>query len=305
MYNREGQPRDYEERDRRAWRLNIVIFVVLLLILIGVDVCMIIVEEAAKEIALGIVCTLIWGVLTGLVIAHYVKKYVSPRVNDTETDQRKAAMYFRKDGEDMFEVCERYRKNFRTNSIMIMAVLAVLVVAVICLNPQTSVLGISIPPSVMAVFYILLLVFIGGVAVKANRKFRSADDLRKELYIHGFDPDKVNRDFMHGSTHRLPSGFLVIGQDYYVVYSKNEVHVCAINDIKEVKGVTNTEEAKPGKLSGYRWHIVHVIEQKGLYSFGCSNDLSIETIVDEFRKKGLVTSYNILKEDKVKGNSEE
>ena len=26
---------------------------------------------------------------------------------------------------------------------------------------------------------------------------------------------------------------------------------------------------------------------------------------DEFRKKGLVTSYNILKEDKVKGNSEE
>ena len=305
MYNHEGQPRDYEARDRSAWRFNMVIFIVFLLILIGVDAGMIILEAPAKEIALGIVCTLIWAVLTGLVIAHYVKKYVSPRINDTETDQRKAAMYSRKDGEDMFDVCERYRKRFRTNSILIMVVLAILVAVVIYLNPSTSVLGITIPPSVMAVFYILMLVFIGGIAVRANRNYRSADELRKELYIHGFDPDKVNRDFMHGSTHRLPSGLLVIGQDYYVVYSKNEVHVCAINDIKEVKGVTNTEEAKAGKLSGYRWHIVHVIEQKGLYSFGCSNDLSIETIVDEFRKKGLVTSYNILKEDKVKGNSEE
>ena len=299
MYDREGQPRDFEARERRTWLFNMVICIAFLLILIGVDIGVIILGGPVKEIALGIVLTLVIGVITGLITAHYFKKYVIPKINDTETDPRKTAMYTRKDGEDMFEVCERYRLRFRRNSILIMASLTVITVVVIFLNPETSVLGFTIPPFLMVVFYILMLAFIGVLTLRANENFRSADDLRKELYIQGFDPDKVNKDFMHGSTHRLPSGLLVIGQDYYVVYSKDEVHACAINDIMEIRGVTNTEEPKSGKVSSaYRWHIVHVVEKKGLYSFSCSNDLSIETIVDEFRKKGLVTSYNILKEDK-------
>lgn len=299
MYDREGQPRDFEARERRTWLFNMMICIAFLLILIGVDIGVIILGGPVKEIALGIVLTLVIGVITGLITAHYFKKYVIPKINDTETDPRKTAMYTRKDGEDMFDVCERYRLRFRRNSILIMASLTVLTVVVIFLNPETSVLGFTIPPFLMVVFYILMLAFIGVLTLRANENFRSADDLRKELYIQGFDPDKVNKDFMHGSTHRLPSGLLVIGQDYYVVYSKDEVHACAINDIMEIRGVTNTEEPKSGKVSSaYRWHIVHVVEKKGLYSFSCSNDLSIETIVDEFRKKGLVTSYNILKEDK-------
>ena len=299
MYDREGQPRDFEARERRTWLFNMVICIAFLLILIGVDIGVIILGGPVKEIALGIVLTLVIAVITGLITAHYFKKYVIPKINDTETDPRKTAMYSRKDGEDMFDVCERYRQRFRRNSILIMASLTVLTVVVIFLNPETSVLGFTIPPFLMVVFYILMLAFIGVLTLRANENFRSADDLRKELYIQGFDPDRVNKDFMHGSTHRLPSGLLVIGQDYYVVYSKDEVHVCAINDIMEIRGVTNTEEPKSGKASaGYRWHIVHVVEKKGLYSFSCSNDLSIETIVDEFRKKGLVTSYSILKEDK-------
>ena len=299
MIDREGQPRDFEARERRTWLFNMLICLAFLLILIGVVVGLIILGGPVKEIALGIVCTLIIGIITGLITAYYFKRYISPKINDTETDPRKTAMYSRKDGEDMFSVCERYRLRYRRNSILIMAALTVLTVVVIILNPETSVLGFTIPPFLMVVFYILLLVFIGGLTIRANENFRSADDLRRELFVQGFDPDKVNKDFMHGSTHRLPSGFLVIGQDYYVVYSKDEVHVCAINDIMEIKGVTNTEEPKAGKASsGYRWHILHVVERKGLYSFGCSNDLSIETIVDEFRKKGLVTSYKILKEDK-------
>ena len=289
MYDREGQPRDFEARERRTWLFNMVICIAFLLILIGVDIGVIILGGPVKEILLGIVLTLVIAVITGLITAH----------NDTETDPRKTAMYSRKDGEDMFDVCERYRQRFRRNSILIMASLTVLTVVVIFLNPETSVLGFTIPPFLMVVFYILMLAFIGVLTLRANENFRSADDLRKELYIQGFDPDRVNKDFMHGSTHRLPSGLLVIGQDYYVVYSKDEVHVCAINDIMEIRGVTNTEEPKSGKVSSaYRWHIVHVVEKKGLYSFSCSNDLSIETIVDEFRKKGLVTSYSILKEDK-------
>jgi len=305
MKYREGQPRDYEEKDRRAWRFNMVIFIIFLLFLIGVDIFMILIRKPVKEITLGIICTLLCAVITGILIAHYTKKYISPKYGDTDTDQRKTAMYSRKDGEDMFDVCERKRKNFRLNSILIMAVLTVLVAFVIYLDPPMSFMGITIPSFVMAIFYILMLVFIGGVAVRANMKFKTADDLRRDLYIQGFDPYKVNKDFMHGSTHKLPTGFMVIGIDYYVVFSKDVVHVCAIDDILEVKGVTNTEEPKSGKLSGYRWHIVHVIEKKGLYSFSCSNDLSIETIVDEFRKRGLETSYNILKEDKEEDYTEE
>ena len=288
MNDRDGQPKDYEARERRTMRFNIGICVAFLVILIGVDIGVIFLGGPVKEIVLGIVFTLIFGAATGLLIVYYIKKFVSPNISDTDVDQRKAAMYLRKDGEDMFAVCERYRQRFRRNSVILIAFIAVLVIAVIFLNPRTAVLGMTIPPFVMAAFYILLLAFIAGVAVKANQKYKSADDLRKELYIKGFDPDDVNRDFMHGSTHRLPSGFLVIGQDYYVVYKRDEVHVCAINDIQEVKGVTNIEDPNADN----RWHIVHITEKDGLYSFGCSNDLSIETTIDEFRKKGLVTSYN-------------
>lgn len=288
MNDREGQPKDYEARERRTMRFNIGICVAFLVILIGVDIGIILLGGPVKEIVLGIIFTLIIGAATGLLIAYYNKRFVSPNINDTDVDQKKAAMYSRKDGEDMFAVCERYRLRFRRNSVILIAFIAVLVIAVICLNPSTSYLGMTVPPFVMAAFYIILLVVIAGVAIKANQKYRSADDLRKEIYINGFDPDKVNRDFMHGSTHRLPSGFLVIGQDYYVVYKRDEVHVCAINDITEVKGVTNIKDPNADN----RWHIVHITEKNGLYSFGCSNDLSIETIVDEFRKKGLITSYN-------------
>lgn len=288
MNDREDQPKDYEARERRTMQFNIGICVAFLVILIGVDIGVILLGGPVKEIVLGIIFTLIIGAATGLLIAYYNKRFVSPNINDTDVDQKKAAMYSRKDGEDMFAVCERYRLRFRRNSVILIAFIAVLVIAVICLNPSTSYLGMTVPPFVMAAFYIMLLVVIAGVAIKANQKYKSADDLRKELYINGFDPDKVNRDFMHGSTHRLPSGFLVIGQDYYVVYKRDEVHVCAINDITEVKGVTNIKDPNADN----RWHIVHITEKNGLYSFGCSNDLSIETIVDEFRKKGLITSYN-------------
>ena len=288
MNDREGQPKDYEARERRTMQFIIGMCVAFLVILIGVDIGVILLGGPVKEIVLGIIFTLIIGAATGLLIAYYNKRFVSPNINDTDVDQKKAAMYSRKDGEDMFAVCERYRLRFRRNSVILIAFIAVLVIAVICLNPSTSYLGMTVPPFVMAAFYIILLVVIAGVAIKANQKYKSADDLRKELYINGFDPDKVNRDFMHGSTHRLPSGFLVIGQDYYVVYKRDEVHVCAINDITEVKGVTNIKDPNADN----RWHIVHITEKNGLYSFGCSNDLSIETIVDEFRKKGLITSYN-------------
>lgn len=288
---------DYNARERRTSTFNIVICVLFLVILIGVDIGMVLLEQPQKEIVLGIICTVIFAVITGLIIRYHVKRFVLPNINDSEADPAKKAMYSRKDGEDMFEVLERSRKRVIRNMILIMAVLAVLIALVLWLSPSMTVFRITIPGPVMAVLYVLMFIGIGLIAYKESRKYKSADDLRKELYIKGFDPDKVNRDFMRGSTHRLPGGFLVIGQDYYVVYIKDLVHVCAVRDVLAVNGVSSVDNIKNIEGSGYRWHLVHVHEKDQSFSFSCSNKLSIDTIVDEFRKKGIETSYKILEKE--------
>ena len=108
MYDREGQPRDFEARERRTWLFNMVICIAFLLILIGVDIGVIILGGPVKEIALGIVLTLVIGVITGLITAHYFKKYVIPKINDTETDPRKTAMYSDNGLSDCYYSCGHF-----------------------------------------------------------------------------------------------------------------------------------------------------------------------------------------------------
>ena len=290
--------KDYYEKERRTSTLNVVICVVFLLMLICVVIGMCILEQPQKEIITGIVCTVIFAVITGLIIRYHLKKFVLPKINDSEEDPAKESMYKRKDGEDMFDVLDRYRKKAFLNMILIMASLAVLIGAVLWLSPQTAVLGITIPRQVMAVFYVFIFFGIGAIADKATIKYKSSGDLKKELYVKGFDPDKVNLDFMRGSTHSLPGGFMVIGQDYYVVYNRDIVHVCPIRDVMDVSGVSNVEESKADNYSNNQWHVVHVHEKDQTYSISVSNKISIDTVLDEFRKKGIETSYKIMENDR-------
>lgn len=294
------QPKDYFAGERRTSVLNIVILTVFTLILIGVDVFMFIFGAPRKEIVLGLVCTFIIAVCTGLVIRYHWIKFAAPAINDTETDPRKAAMYSPKEGEDIFDVCDRFKKRHFRNSAAIMAALTVLVVIVIALGPSTTVLGYDIPPVVMTVFYILMLVFFAGLFINMNKKFKSSEDLRNELLIKGLDPYRVNLDFMHGSAHRLVKGFMVIGQDSYVVFSQDQVHACAIKDVQEVRGVSNVDAAKADQMYNNQWHAVFIFEPDGMHDFNCSSDLAAETIVDEFRKKGIKTGYKIKEDDKAK-----
>ena len=88
MNDRDGQPKDYEARERRTMRFNIGICVAFLVILIGVDIGVIFLGGPVKEIVLGIVFTLIIGAVTGLLIVYYIKKFVSPNISDTDVDSQ-------------------------------------------------------------------------------------------------------------------------------------------------------------------------------------------------------------------------
>ena len=298
MRNEDGQPKDYYARERRTSVFNCVFLVVFTLILIGVDVGMFILGTTTREMVIGIICTAVMAVVTGFVIAYHRRKFVLPKINDTETDPRKTAMFSPKDGEDVFDVCDRFKNRHLKLSMLIMASLTILVVIVICLGPSASVLGYNVPTAVMIVFYIVMLIFFAALTIKTNSQFKSSEDLRNELLIKGLDPYKVNLDFMHGSVHSLVKGFLVIGQDCYVVYTQDKVHACAINDVQEVRGVSNVEESKADNLYNNQWHAVHIVEPDGLHTFNCNSDLAIETIVDEFRKKGIKSDYRIRENDK-------
>ena len=238
------------------------------------------------------------AVVTGLVISYHRRKFVLPKINDTENDPRKTAMFSPKDGEDVFAVCDRFKNRHLRISMLIMASLTVLVVIVICLGPSSSVLGYNVPTAVMIAFYVVMLLFFAVLTIKTNSQFKSSEDLRNELLIKGLDPYKVNLDFMHGSVHSLVKGFLVIGQDCYVVYTQDQVHACAISDVQEVRGVSNVEEDRADNLYNNQWHAVHIVEPDGLHTFNCNSDLAIETIVDEFRKKGIKSDYRIRENDK-------
>ena len=105
MKNEDGQPKDYYARERRTSIFNCVTLVFFTLILIGVDVGMFILGTSAKEKVIGIICTAVMAVVTGWVISYHRRKFVLPKINDTETDPRKTAMFSPKDGEDIFDVC--------------------------------------------------------------------------------------------------------------------------------------------------------------------------------------------------------
>ena len=290
----DGQPKEYYARERRTSFFNCVCLTAFMVILTGVDIGMFILGTDTKEIVSGIICTAVMAVITGLVISYHRRKFVLPKINDTETDPRKTEMYSPKDGEDIFDVCDRFKNRHLKNSILIMAVLTVLVIIVIFLGPSASVLGFNVPTAVMIVFYIAMLLFFAVLTIKTNSQFKSSEDLRNELLIKGLDPYRVNLDFMHGSVHSLVKGFLVIGQDCYVVFSQDKVHACAISDVQEVRGVSNVEESKADNLSNNQWHAVHITEPDGLHTFNCNSSLAAETIADEFRKKGIRSDYRIL-----------
>ena len=290
----DGQPKDYFARERRTSFFNCVCLTAFTMILTGVDIGMFILGTDTKEIVSGIICTAVMAVITGLVISYHRRKFVLPKINDTETDPRKTEMYSPKDGEDIFDVCDRFKNRHLKNSILIIAVLTVLVIIVIFLGPSASVLGFNVPTAVMIVFYIAMLLFFAVLTIKTNSQFKSSEDLRNELLIKGLDPYSVNLDFMHGSVHSLVKGFLVIGQDCYVVFSQDKVHACAISDVREVRGVSNVEESKADNLSNNQWYAVHITEPDGLHTFNCNSVLAAETIVDGFRKKGIRSDYRIL-----------
>ena len=231
----------------------------------------------------------IWG------IKQYYEQYIKPERESKPLilsweEKRKKSIYGRIKANDMYEVCRTYSREFhQARGLLIGLALALMLVFYLFLSDiNDNPYWISVILAFVVVILLMLAILIDSF------KYKSVDDLKTAVENSGFDSDRVNNDFMLGTYHRLATGLLTIGRNYYVIYDKTACYVGAINDINKVFGGKIVERVKTGLIGtdSYERYLIKIKIDRGTITLQFWDYIELKYAMDEFSKLGLETEYN-------------
>ena len=224
------------------------------------------------------------------VYIDYYRKYIKPskdgEASMTQTiTYRTKEMYNKRGGRDMYEICDGYRKRMRNNGLIIIAVCAFILPALMLLGAWQS--GLDIPAWVAVVMGLGILIISVVLSWKTDFGFKTVEDLKKAVADSGFDPVRVNEDFMSASYHDLFKGLLAIGLNYYVIHCDNLSCIGDIKSIKSVEAVSKIGPSKAEQENKITRHYVIIHENNIVYTLVCKDRMALELIASEFSKDGV------------------
>ena len=268
-----------------------VVYAVILILLVGASNAFLFYSEGvtAGNIVILIGSLLLLALAVYVLIRHY-RRYTLPSKTGEEPlsrmDDEKKKTYSRPRGKDMFEICDSYRIRNRNNMLIAIAVMAILLPVMMIVAARQNDINMPVWISVLLGLAILAVSVI--IAGKTDMKYKSVLELKFEIKKKGYDPMRVNNDFMMASYHDLFRGLLAIGQSYYVIHCQTLCHVDEINNIKNVEAYTRYLKDKNGKETDLIRHFVHISMKDGSYqNLVVANRDSAALIIYDFTKLGL------------------
>ena len=273
-----------------------VIYAIILILIVGVSDAFLFYREG---ITTGTIANLIGSLLVlalalYILIRHYRRYTIPSRTGEepqSRLDDEKKKTYSRPRGKDMFEICDSYRIRNRNNMLIAIAIMAILLPVIMIIGAQQNDINMPVWTAVLLGLAILAVSVI--IAGKTDMKYKSVLELKFEIKKKGYDPMRVNNDFMMASYHDLFRGLLAIGQSYYVIHCQTLCHVDEINNIKNVEAYTQYLKDKNGKETDLIRHFVRISMNDGSYlTLVVANRHSAALIIYDFNKFGLVAKDN-------------
>lgn len=243
----------------------------------------------------GVVLILFAGVVEVYGILKYYEKYIKPQRESkpliiSQEERRKKDIYGRVKAKDMYGVCNVFLRDYYLSRFLIAGFVCVMLMLVYQLQFDTSLLPYWAPLLIATVFALSLGFFI----VVRLLKHKSVDELNSVVEKSGFDPMKVNDDFMLGTYHYLLKGLLTIGQSYYVIFDESRCYVGSVSDIKMVTGsiVKEGDTRVNGVAVKIDRFILKIYRNNATtISLMCMDYIALKYMIIEFSKLGIDTDF--------------
>ncbi len=234
------------------------------------------------------------GVVEAYGIKQYYERYIKPGRESkplilTMEERRKKEIYGRVKADDMYGVCRVFLKEYYKSRILLIAFLMAMLMVFIQLQYDNDLLPYWTP----LLAAVLTVIIATIVIVPRERKFKTSDELRVAVEKSGFDPMRVNDDFMLGTYHYLIKGLLTIGQNYYVIYEQTKCYVGANSEIIKVSG----RIIKEGQTGPYNnsvkidRYVLKIYTKDVTITLKCLDYIALKYIIKEFSQLGVETDF--------------
>ncbi len=163
-------------------------------------------------------------------IWNYYKIYVLPEKTSFPArygrmEKQRKIVWQRLQAKDMYEVCKKYQKEYMITRIVLIIILSIFLFGIFLMELQTD----SVPIWIGISASVLLAAYFCFFSI-LKEMFQSVEEMRSTVNRSGYDPQRVNDDFMPGSKHATHDGLLHIGQAFIVLFGREVCFVFTLND---------------------------------------------------------------------------
>lgn len=237
--------------------------------------------------AFTMICLFIIVLVYG--IWNYYKTYILPEKTGfparySRMEKQRKIVRQRLKAKDMYTVCKKYQKEYMITRIVLIVILSIFLFGIFGMKLDTDSvptwIGISVSALLAACFCFFFI---------RRETFQSVEKMRSTVNRSGYDPQKVNDDFMLGSKHLTLGGLLHIGQDFIVLFGREVCFVRSMGKVTRVSGQMSVRLlpnslGPNGKITEY---IVHIYMNGATLRLKCFNEIGMQVILEEFTKLGI------------------
>lgn len=228
-------------------------------------------------------------------ILQYFEKYIKPQKESkpiiiSREERRKKDIYGRVKANDMYGVCKIFLREYYVSRFLIIGFVCAMIMVIYQLQFDTSLLPYWAPLLIATVYALGL----GSIMVYKISNHKSVDELRRVVEKSGFEPMRVNDDFMLGTYHYLLKGLLTIGQSYYVIFDESRCYVGEVSDIKmAIGGIAQEGNVRvngvPAKIDRFVLKIYR--NNATTIELMCMDYIALKYMLIEFSKLGIDTNF--------------
>ena len=209
-------------------------------------------------------------------------------VEDKAYEARLARMISLEKSSDMYEVCDKLRKEYRKARIVFAVFIALGLNALFVMglidNDVTSI------PLIICAFLIsgTISMIILAAAILVEYGFIPGNKLKDAIIKQGYDADDVNNDFMRSTIHDIDMGIMTVGKTYYVVYTSKDFRVGKIENI--IKVVHYSIYSHLSRGNNTIRHYIRLHERDNSHrDYKCNDGLNADLLLNRFLIENIKT----------------
>jgi hypothetical protein len=209
-------------------------------------------------------------------------------VEDKKLEAHMARMSMLDKSSDMYEVCDKLRKEYRKARIVFAVFIALGLNALFVMGLIDN--EVKSLPIIICDFLVsgTISIIILTAAILVENGFIPGNKLKDAIIKQGYDADDVNNDFMHSTLHDIDMGIMTVGKTYYVVYTSKEFRVGKLENITKADHYSIYSHLSRG-YNTIR-HYIRLHERNNTHrDYKCNDGLNADLLLNRFLIENIKT----------------